>query len=246
MRRAPFADPRAASRRSKAPGACLQPMANASAEPSAASGAPQATLPGGDARRLRRLLTGGGRALGLLAAHLGGTQGGRAPALRPPRRGGDGRGHDHRPGDPDQPGDRPRLRRNARGLPPGGDRPDHRSPWAPDFWRRASGGPCSTWPRSMLRLDAVEWLWRDGISAANCAACLRGSRRHGSAVTRLSLVAAVPATLLPAGLADRRRRVDDCSGVTSSRLTPGRPRSPAPWRALSRQDEAPLRLFATH
>ena len=70
-------------------GGLLQPMASALAEPAAASG------------RLKRLygvqtLDGFGAlsgaeiaALGLLAAHLEMTQGGRAPALRPPRRGGD-------------------------------------------------------------------------------------------------------------------------------------------------------------
>ncbi len=83
-----FTDPRARGAVEGA-GGLLQPMANALAEPSAAS------------TRLKRLygvqtldgfgdLTGAEvAALGLLAAHLETTQGGRAPALRPPRRGGD-------------------------------------------------------------------------------------------------------------------------------------------------------------
>lgn len=84
-----FAEPRARAAVEGA-GGLVQPMANALAEPAAASA------------RLKRLygvqtldgfgdLTGAEvAALGLLAAHLETTQGGRAPALRPPRRGGDG------------------------------------------------------------------------------------------------------------------------------------------------------------
>jgi DNA mismatch repair protein MutS len=83
-----FAEPRARVAVQGA-GGLVQPMANALAEPSAAT------------TRLKRLygvetLDGFGdlsgveiAALGLLAAHLEITQGGRAPALRPPRRGGD-------------------------------------------------------------------------------------------------------------------------------------------------------------
>jgi DNA mismatch repair protein MutS len=83
-----FAEPRARAAVESA-GGLVQPMANALAEPSAAT------------TRLKRLygvetLDGFGdlsgaeiAALGLLAAHLEITQGGRAPALRPPRRGGD-------------------------------------------------------------------------------------------------------------------------------------------------------------
>jgi DNA mismatch repair protein MutS len=83
-----FAEPRARAAVEGA-GGLVQPMANALAEPSAAT------------TRHKRLygvqtLDGFGdlsgaevAALGLLAAHLEITQGGRAPALRPPRRGGD-------------------------------------------------------------------------------------------------------------------------------------------------------------
>ena len=104
-------------------GGLLQPMAQALAEPAAARARLQ-RLYGVETLDAFGAFTGAELgALGLVAAHLETTQGGRAPALRPPRRGARRRDDDDRSGDARLAGDRPRHLRRARRIAARRDRP---------------------------------------------------------------------------------------------------------------------------
>ena len=167
-------------------GGLLQPLANAFAEPSAAL------------TRLKRLygvqtldgfgdLTGGEvAALGLLAAHLETTQGGRAPALRPPRRGGDA---DAMTIDP---ATRTSLEidRSSAGTRDGSLLATiDRTIGAPGARLLAArlARPLLDPAAIDARLDAVEWLLARRDQRRELRRMLRGAGDMARAVTRLSL-----------------------------------------------------------
>ena len=180
-----FAEPRARAAVEGA-GGLVQPMANALAEPSAAT------------TRLKRLygvetLDGFGdlsgaevAALGLLAAHLEITQGGKAPALRPPRRGGDAEAMTI------DPATRASLEidRSASGTRDGS---------LLSAIDRTIGAPgarllAARLARPLLdpvaidhRLDAVDWLLTRRAPRRDLRGLLRGAGDMARAVTRLSL-----------------------------------------------------------
>ena len=180
-----FADPRARQAVEGA-GGVVQPMAGALAEPSAATA------------RLKRLygvetldgfgdLTGAEiAALGLIAAHLDTTQGGRTLALQPPRRGGDAEAMTIDPAtrsgleiDRSSAGSREGslLAAIDRTIGPPGAR----------LLAARIARPLLSPVRIAARLDAVEWLLARGDPRRDLRQALRASGDMARAVTRLTL-----------------------------------------------------------